>query len=74
MEKEKIAKFIQLLDGVSKKEWDVIKRNCDQLYEMASINNVPPINEKVIEYFTNQVESTLKIFDDIKHQSEEVFR
>lgn len=69
VDEQKIVSFIKLLDGVPKQEWEVIKRSCDQLYELASFKITPKINDDSVKYFSNQIIDYLKIYDEIENES-----
>nr|DAR17897.1 MAG TPA: hypothetical protein [Caudoviricetes sp.] len=72
MERQKIERFLELLDGVTEKEWSVLKSTGDRLYKMAALENTPLINEKSIAYFSDEIEATLHVYDDIKEEAKKI--
>lgn len=72
MERQKIERFLELLDGVTEKEWSVLKSTGDRLYKMAALENTPLINEKSIAYFANEIEATIHIYDGIKAEANKI--
>lgn len=72
MERQKIERFLELLDGVTEKEWSVLKSTGDRLYKMAALENTPLINEKSIAYFADEIEATIHIYDGIKAEANKI--
>lgn len=75
MNEEKVQQFMQLLNGMTLREWEVFKRQIDLLYEVQSEAWRLKISPKAIEMFGNrtieilnlvkpEIESTKKIFND----------
>lgn len=69
MERQKIERFLELLDGVTEKEWSVLKSTGDRLYKMAALENTPLINKRSIAYFADEIEATIHIYDGIKAEA-----
>lgn len=76
MEKEKIEQFFELLNGISEKEWLVLKHQADRVYRLAAMENRPGLNAYAVHYpadETDRIFSISKEADSIPKQALDEF-
>ncbi|MCF0231660.1 MAG: hypothetical protein HUJ63_05205 [Enterococcus sp.] len=51
MDKEKVQQFLQLLDGVTQREWEILKHQIDLLCRVESGDWKLKVGPKAVEFF-----------------------
>lgn len=72
MEKEKIQQFFELLDGVTEREWRILSRKADMLYEMKASTNKLDMTEHAVTYMTDDTAKTLSTLDGLKSKAKQL--
>lgn len=73
MEKEKIQQFFELLDGVTEREWRILSRKADMLYEIKASTNWLNMTKRAVAYMTDDTAKTLSTLDAIKSKAKLMF-
>lgn len=72
MEKEKIQLVFQLLDGVPKQEWDILKHQVDRLYELSALAVSLRVTDKALEYMGDETQKLMEVLDKERSDSQRI--
>lgn len=70
MDKEKVQQIFQLLDGVPKQEWDILKHQVDRLYELSALAVPLRVTDKALEYMGDETQKLMEILDEDRLDSQ----
>lgn len=69
MEKEKIQQFLELLDGASFEEWEVLRRNINLMYNVMRLNIKLNANDRAVAYFAKSIYDGMKWHENTRSEA-----